>query len=151
MPHEKLDKGVVLYFGPESLNRAGDKGEVSGPGAACGRCFMLLKDISKCSVVAKDGTKDTTVSPQHGVCGIYGGGVPMTSKDHPPMPVYSRSEVGYYEGSGVPTHCGNCKHFHLGGLCEKVEGVVQQHGCCNQWEENPIASIQDKTFEELGV
>lgn len=139
MAHEKIDKATALYFGPHLLEQGGNKRVNKNRGASCGACFMYLKDIGACSVVYKDGTRDNTVSAFHGVCGIFGGGAPTTSRDHKPMRIYPRSAVGYYEGSGVPTHCGNCVNFeptsHGEGTCRVVKGIVEEYGCSNAWEE----------------
>ena len=139
MAHEKIDKTAVLYFGPSLLEQGGIKRVNKNRGASCGACFMYLKDIGACSVVHKDGTKDNTVSAMHGVCGVFGGGVPMTSREHEPMQIYPRSAVGYYEGIGVSTHCGNCTNFERTGeqslgLCGIVKGPIHEYACCNAWE-----------------
>jgi hypothetical protein len=102
------------------------------------------RHAEECTVVHIDGTSDTRVSFEHGVCGLYVGGKPMPESDtHKPMPVVPRSVAGYIEEGGVPTHCGNCEYYLplpaadvRSGHCKIVEGIVNFYGCCNAWESN---------------
>lgn len=131
----KLDQAVVLYMPSKVLNPDGKP-----EGSRCGRCMMFMPDKTACTIVHIDGTKSTSVNGQIGVCGLYVGGMPMPSSDeHKPMPTVPRTIAGYIEGRNVPTHCGNCRNFlamgSLGrGECRKVAGLVEEYGCCNQWE-----------------
>jgi len=132
MAHQKVSKEAVLYFGANLIDKA-DGVSLSGlKGAACGRCMMFLKDTSECSILIP-----SRVNPQHGVCGLFIGGSPGTTKDHPPMKLVPKGPAGYYEGPGVPTHCGNCKNFTAPQVCSIVEGWVEEYGCCNAWEQKP--------------
>lgn len=128
----KLKKSVVLYMPTKVIDAGGQPGR----GARCGKCMMFISDLRKCTVVHKDGSKDTTVNGQMGVCGIYIGGKSPTSRDHMPMPSVSRSIVGYQEEG--PTSCGVCEYFHGPVTCEKVGGIVQEGGCCNHQEMKDI-------------
>lgn len=126
-----LKKSVVLYMPSTILNPDGKP-----EGARCGRCMMYMPDKKACTIVHKDNSKNTEVSAEQGVCGIYVGGKPMPSNEmHKPMPTVPRSVAGYIENEGVPTHCGNCANFVGPNACRKVEGIVEEYGCCNGWEE----------------
>lgn len=110
-------------------------------GASCGACALRLIGIEEtCAFVHKDGTADCRVSFEKGVCGLYIGGRPVGADRA--MPTVSRSVAGYYEGPGVPTHCGNCEYFQSvggesrSGTCTKVEGLVNAFGCCNFWSQD---------------
>lgn len=131
MPH-KLSKDALLYMEPTLLDRANKQ---LGHGAACGKCMMYLKDISKCSILVP-----SKVSGERGVCGLFVGGKPVTSEDHSPMHLVPKVTAGYLENSSVPTHCGNCSNFSpdnygAEGDCKIVEGKVHEYGCCNGWME----------------
>lgn len=128
---EKLDPAVVLYMPPATLNPDGRH-----EGARCGRCMMYMPDLKACTIVYVDGKKDTSVSGERGVCGLYVGGKPMKSNEtHKPMPTVPRSVAGYYEGDDVPTRCGKCKYFIAEEeACQKVAGKIEANGCCNAYE-----------------
>lgn len=128
---KKLSQYVVLYMPSAVLNPDGKP-----EGSRCGRCMMYLPDRKACTIIHKDKTKDTSVSGEHGVCGLFVGGKPTNSSDaHKPMPTVPRSVAGYIEGKDVPTRCGNCKNFVSPHDCTKVESPVEAFGCCNQWQE----------------
>jgi len=133
--HEKIDKAVALYMPASVIDRAGRASLVRAKGAACGRCMMAMPDINMCTILDPPEIQMGTV-----VCGLMVGGKPMpSSPSHKPMRLVPRAVAGYYEGSGVPTHCGNCLHFeptsHGEGTCRKVKGIVEEYGCSNRWEE----------------
>lgn len=129
----------MLYMPPDVLNPEGEH-----EGARCGRCMMFMPDLEACTIVHEDDSDSTEVSGKKGVCGLYVGGEPMESNEHhKPMPTVPRSVAGYYEGEGVPTHCGNCRYFLAvsatgkpaeRGECRKVKGTVHRFGCCNHYE-----------------
>lgn len=123
---EKLDQAVVLYMGPELLDKAGKKAVVDEPGAACGKCMMFLKDTSECSIL-----KPSKVDA-YGVCGLFVGGAPATSKEHPPMKLVPQETAGYSDDG--PTRCGTCAYFEEPSACAKVSGEVDENGCCNGYE-----------------
>ena len=134
MPH-KIEKSVALYMPANIIDKAGRASLVRAKGAACARCMMAMPDLSKCAILDPADISLTT-----GVCGLFVGGRPMpSSKAHKPMRLVPRAIAGYYEGSGVPTHCSNCVNFeptsHGEGTCKKVKGIVEEYGCSNQWEE----------------
>ena len=135
MAHEKIDKSVALYFPANIIDKAGRASLVRAKGAACGRCMMAMPDLSKCAIL-----DPADISLPEGVCGLFVGGRPMpSSQAHKPMHLVPKLIAGYYEGSGVPTHCGGCVNFgptsHGEGTCKVVKGMVEEYGCCNAWEE----------------
>lgn len=115
-----IPKPVVLYMGPELLDRASQ----SPKGSVCGKCMMFLTDTSECSVLSPPG-----VSGDRGVCGLFVGGEPMTSQDHPPMDLVPADVAGYSEDA--PTRCGTCRHYLRPDRCAAVRGKVHPDGCCN--------------------
>lgn len=130
---ERLDKTIVLYMPSGVLNPDGKR-----EGARCGRCMMFLPDLEACTIVHKADSKSTEVSGEHGVCGLYVGGKPMKSGGmHKPMPTVPRAVAGYIQDPGVPTHCGNCVYEQAHDTCAKVEGEIEEYGCCNNWEREP--------------
>lgn len=146
---EKLASSIPLYFPERVLNDSTPRG--SGPGARCGKCMMARED-GKCFGVYLDedekkplNKRRSPVSLKKGVCGLYTPGKPHKVEDGDPMPTVPRSSAGYYEGEGVPTHCGNCRNYRPHkeevGECVKVEGIggeVEKYGCCNSWKlKNP--------------
>ena len=131
---DKISKAEALYFPPTVLN----PGE-SPTGASCGKCALRCTTRlgEECAIVFIDGTADTRVSFKKGVCGLYVGGCRELIGE--PLPSVPRSVAGYYEGAGVPTHCGNCRHYQdsgdfANGTCAKVSGPVKFWGCSNLWE-----------------
>ena len=135
MAHEKIDKAAALYMPANIIDKAGRASLVRAKGAACGRCMMAMPDLSKCAILDL-----ADISLTEGVCGLFVGGKPMpSSKSHKPMRLVPWAIAGYYEGSGVPTRCGNCINFeptsHGEGTCKKVKGIVEEYGCSNAWEE----------------
>ena len=129
----KISKAAALYMPPSVLNPEGRP-----EGASCGKCALRITTAhgGTCSVVHIDGSSDTGVSYEKGVCGLYIGGDRELISE--PVPTVPRSVAGYIESRNIPTHCGNCEYFHgtreTAGSCEKVEGLVQFFGCCNLWE-----------------
>jgi hypothetical protein len=120
---EKDAKSAVLYFKPASINRAG--------GARCGACWKFIRNTGECLEV--DG--DIVAA---GVCGLYVNGVPHpTALDHKwRITKVSQGEAGY-EDEG-DTHCVSCEYManpsNATSACEKVQGLVEQRGCCNEHE-----------------
>ena len=116
----KLDKSVVLYM-PANLN-------LNDPnGFRCGRCILGTSDTSECVIL--DPPK---ISLEYGVCGLFIPGDNIKSKDHPNEEIVSREIAGYIETG--PTYCGICKYFSPPNSCKKVEGKIDELGCCNHWE-----------------
>lgn len=119
---EKDAKSAVLYFKPKSINRAS--------GARCGACWKFIRDPGECLEVEGDIEAGK-------VCGLYVNGVPHPTRlDHTwRITKVSKEEAGYGDGD---THCVNCEYMaHPGNAsspCEKVEGLVEQRGCCNEHE-----------------
>lgn len=115
--NQKIRKDAVLYFPPSAIGERG--------GAHCGACFMYIT-TGKCAAVVGD------IDPKNGVCGLYVNGRPS---DTGRMGTLPKRFADYTENG--PTHCGNCEYYgggeHQEGECEKVEGPVQYHGCCNHW------------------
>ena len=147
----KMTKESVLYMGPELSDRASGLNE---RGAKCGKCMMFFTEPSKCAIVHQGG--DATVSGDYGVCGLFVGGDPLVkiSAEHKPMNLIPRTVAGYYEGPGVPTHCGNCQNYQgqgMEGLCKKVEGIVNEYGCCNSWDYNPNKELLQIKFGDVGL
>lgn len=140
---EKIPKPVALYFPAKVLDDNTPAG--SGHGARCGKCMMARAD-GRCFGVYLDEDeakplkeRRSPVSLTKGVCGVYTPGKPHKVEDGEPMPTVPRSVAGYYEGVGVPTHCGNCTNYqrHAGGAtgyCAEVGGQVEQYGCSNAWK-----------------
>jgi hypothetical protein len=120
---EKDAKSAVLYYKPASINRAG--------GARCGACWKFIRNTGECLEVAGD-------IAVGGVCGLYVNGVPHPSRlDHTwRITKISKEEAGYSDEGD--THCVNCEYMAQPGdassPCEKVEGLVEQRGCCNEHE-----------------
>ena len=116
---EKHAKSAVLYFKPQSINRAG--------GARCGACWKFVSDPRECLEVNGD------ISPG-GVCGLYVNGVPHPSRlEHTwRITKVSKEEAGYIERGD--SHCVGCKNMANPGEpsspCREVEGLVEQRGCC---------------------
>ena len=118
---EKDSKSAVLYFKPASINRAG--------GARCGACWKFLPQGGCLEVEG--------YIEKSGVCGLYVNGMPH----HDGAPGWkirkvSKTEAGYTDQGD--SHCVSCKHMAEPGnatsACEEVEGLVEQKGCCNEYE-----------------
>jgi hypothetical protein len=120
---EKDAKSAVLYFKPASINRAG--------GARCGACWKFIRNTGECLEVQGD-------IEVGGVCGLYVNGVPHPTRlDHRwRITKISKEEAGYTDEGD--SHCVSCKHMANPGNatspCEEVEGLVEQRGCCNEYE-----------------
>jgi hypothetical protein len=116
---EKKSKSAALYFKPASINRAG--------GARCGACWKFLRNPGECLEV--DG--DISVGA---VCGLYVNGVPHpTALEHKwRITKVSKQEAGYIEEGD--SHCVACSNMHSPSEptspCKKVEGLIEQQGCC---------------------
>jgi hypothetical protein len=112
----------------------------SPTGASCGKCALRVTTYSgeNCAIVHIDGTSDTRVSYEKGVCGLYIGGDSELANN--PVPTVPRSTAGYLESRSVPTHCGNCEYYTASsgdsrtGECKLVEGIIEFWACCNAWE-----------------
>lgn len=115
-------KGTVLYFKPKSIGR--------DAGARCGSCWKFIPS-GACLEVEGDISASA-------VCGLYVHGMPH----HDGKPAWkvrkvSKAESGYT--SQGDTHCMNCKYMADPSApysaCERVEGIVEQRGCCNEHEQ----------------
>ena len=119
----KDSKSEVLYFKPASIGRA--------LGARCGACWKFRPRVNLCVEVAGEISAG-------GVCGLYVHGMPHHDDPDPKWKVdkVTKGEAGYQERGD--THCGNCEYMlrpsEIYSPCEKVEGVVEQQGCCNEHE-----------------
>lgn len=115
---EKKPKSAVLYFKPASINRAS--------GARCGACWKFIRNSGECLEVEGD------IEPAK-VCGLYVNGVPHPGRlEHKwRITKVSKEEAGYGDGD---SHCVGCKNMHdpanVTSPCAKVEGLVEQRGCC---------------------
>lgn len=120
-PLEKLKKGVVAYFMPESIG--------SPLGARCGICMMFVD--GRCTVV------EGNINGVHGVCDLY-----VHGKHSGPVMkgMLSKDEAGYVETG--PTHCASCEYFEAPFSCQKVEGKVEGEGCCNAYEPQEKESVE---------
>lgn len=134
--HEKLAKPAVLYFPAKDI---GEKG-----GAHCGACMMFFKSKGegRCTVV------EGKIDGSTGVCGLYvhGEHVGPTMEG-----TIDKSVVGYTE-DGPPTQCGNCEYYVGGpklGICKKVAGRIEFHGCCNAWEAKESIELDDDDLDDL--
>ena len=120
---EKDAKSAVLYFKPHSINRAS--------GARCGACWKFIRNTGECLEVKGD-------IEAAGVCGLYVNGVPYPTRlDHTwRITKVSQEEAGYTDQGD--SHCVSCKHMaepgNLTSPCAEVEGLVEQRGCCNEYE-----------------
>ena len=120
---EKDSKAAVLYFKPGSIARAA--------GARCGACWKFISDPGACLEVKGE-------IKAGGVCGLYVNGVPHPTRlDHRwRITMVSKEEAGY-EDEG-DTHCVSCEYManpsDASSPCEKVEGLIEQRGCCNEHE-----------------
>lgn len=118
---EKDAKSAVLYFKPASIVRAA--------GARCGACWKFVADSAACLEVRGDIQKG-------GVCGLYINGVPHATRLEHTWRIHkiSKEEAGYTDEGD--THCMNCAHMRnpseVSSPCAKVEGLVEQLGCCNE-------------------
>lgn len=120
---EKDAKAAVLYFKPGSIARAA--------GARCGACWKFIRNTGECLEVRGDIVAG-------GVCGLYINGVPHPTRlDHQwRITKVSQEEAGYTDRGD--SHCVSCEYMaHPGNAtspCEKVQGLVEQRGCCNEYE-----------------
>jgi hypothetical protein len=123
LSEQKDSKAAVLYFKPSSINRAS--------GARCGACWKFIRDPGECLEVIGN-------IAARGVCGLYVNGVPHSTRlDHLwRITKISKEESGYTDEGD--SHCVGCEHMANPGNatspCEKVEGLVEQRGCCNEYE-----------------
>jgi hypothetical protein len=123
MSEHKDSKAAVLYFKPASIHRAG--------GARCGACWKFVRNTGECLEVTGD-------IAAGGVCGLYVNGVPHPTRlEHTwRITKISKGEAGYTDQGD--THCMSCKHMAHPrdplSPCEEVEGLVEQQGCCNEFE-----------------
>lgn len=112
----KLDKAIVLYFGPDSIGRP--------DGARCGACWKFIKTGACCEV------SGTIVAEK--VCGLYVHGTPFAKDPNFPITQVSQQEAGYGRGD---SKCQNCEYMgdrtRTMSPCEEVQGLVAQKGCCN--------------------
>jgi hypothetical protein len=90
---------------------------------------------------------DGEILAAHGVCGLFVNGREAVEKK------LSKELAGYVEEG--PTHCGNCEYYTGGkkqsGACRKVGGLVEFHGCCNQWEERDEDDEPKSEAEKSGM
>jgi hypothetical protein len=100
-------------------------------GTACHKCRDFIKSSNECLILT-----DPAVDAEHGTCTAFLRGEPYTNAK--PLRLVSKEVMGYVEGEGVPTFCGQCEYYtehgRLSGECEKVEGVIDYGACCNLYE-----------------
>lgn len=141
---KKLDKGVVLYYRPESVGVP--------KGTHCDACWKFIgvenQTNGRCVEV-----KGVINGPQ-GSCGLYVHGHSFKSTPTQfTLTQVSKEEVGYVEEG--PTHCVSCEYMEQPNqqtsMCKKVEGVVHQLGCCNQYEEDKGRKFIDVKLSDLGL
>lgn len=100
-------------------------------GTFCGKCRDFIKSTSECLI-----TDDSKVSGPKGTCTQFLRGQPYDRAKA--LRLVPKEVVGYIEGEGVPTFCGQCEYYtehgRLAGECEKVEGKIDYGGCCNLYE-----------------
>jgi len=119
----KDSKAAVLYFKPKSINRAA--------GARCGACWKFITRPGECVEV------NGTILAK-GVCGLYVNGVPHPTRlEHQwRITKVSKEEAGYTDNGD--SHCVACEHMarpsDATSPCAKVEGLVEQRACCNEYE-----------------
>lgn len=117
----KDTKPAVLYFRPASIGRAA--------GARCGACWKFVPGGSCLEVEGEIAAG--------GVCGLYVHGMPHHDSD-PTWKIQkvSKAEAGYTDQGD--SHCVTCEHMARPGdrtsACAKVEGLVEQQACCNEYE-----------------
>ena len=118
---KKDSKSAVLYFKPESIARP--------EGARCGACWKFVRHPGACIEVRGHIEAEK-------VCGLYVHGRPFEKNpgfSH--VHKVSQSEAGYGDGD---THCENCEYMmdqkKLYSPCDKVEGLIEPKGCCNEHE-----------------
>jgi len=118
---EKLDKAVVLYMNA-NLNRNDPNG------FRCGVCSLGVSDSSECLIL-----DPSAINLENGVCGLFvpGGNIEST-EGRQPLTIVPWETAGYTEHG--PTYCGICKNFSPPSKCKKVEGKIDELGCCNAWE-----------------
>ena len=123
MSEHKDSKAAVLYFKPKSINRAS--------GARCGACWKFIRSTNECMEVNGE-------ILAAGVCGLYVNGVPHATRlEHLwRITKVSQEEAGYTDKGD--SHCVSCTHManpgNLTSPCEEVEGLIEQRGCCNEYE-----------------
>jgi hypothetical protein len=121
---EKDSKAAVLYFKPRSIGRAG--------GARCGACWKFIPQTSGCVEV-------TGTIKAGGVCGLYVNGMPHHDVDSFRWKIkqVSQEEAGYTDEGD--SHCMSCEYMRNpnepSSPCHKVQGYVEQQGCCNEYEQ----------------
>jgi len=138
----KLDKGTVLYYGPESV--------AVPEGTHCGACWKFVGDPKKKgSCVEVKGSID---GPR-GTCGLYVHGQPFGYSPGFKVTQVSQKEAGYIENG--PTHCVSCEYMlkpsEKFSECRNVEGVIHQLGCCNGYELDKKRKLIDVRLEDLGL
>ena len=120
----KLSKPEAVYLSAKLIG-------TEQVGAKCSKCRDFIEKTSECLI-----TDDSKVNAEKGICTQFLRGQPYFSAK--PLRIVPKEVVGYLEGEGVPTFCGQCvyytEHGRLSGECEKVEGKIDFGGCCNLYE-----------------
>ena len=138
----KLDKGIVLYYRPESV--------AVPEGTHCGVCWKFVGNPkAQGSCVEVKGA----ISGPKGTCGLYVHGKPFSYAPHFEITQVSKEESGYIEKG--PTHCHSCEYMERPNdktsMCKNVEGVIHQLGCCNGWDEDKERKLVDVKLSDLGL
>lgn len=122
MSEHKDSKAEVLYFKPASIGRTA--------GARCGACWKFVRPDGCLEVKGE--------IKAAGVCGLYMNGAPHDkASDHTwRILQVSKEEAGYTDDGD--SHCGSCEYMKNPrssySPCEKVQGMVEPEGCCNEYE-----------------
>lgn len=140
---EKLDKGVVLYYRPESVGVP--------KGTHCDACWKFIGEENQ-----KNGrcveVKGVINGPE-GSCGLYVHGKAFKYPPQFEITQVSKEEVGYVEVG--PTHCVSCEYMERPNekmsMCKEVEGVIHQLGCCNNYELDKGRKLIDVKLSDLGL
>lgn len=140
----KLDKGVVLYFGPESV--------AVPEGTHCSACWKFIQPVNgkgKGTCIEVKGAIDGP----NGTCGLYVHGKSFRFTPGFEVTQVTQKEAGYIEDG--PTHCVSCEYMlkpnEKMSECKNVEGVIHQLGCCNGWELDKKRKFIDVKLSDLGL
>lgn len=108
---------------------------VAPKGTSCDSCRDFIQATSECVLV-----DPPHVSGPRGTCTHYVYGRAQLGAS--PLRLVPKKDIGYIQGSDVPTYCGRCKHYadpsKARALCEGVgdseNDLVDNGGCCNFYE-----------------
>ena len=129
----KLPKWAVLYV---------DKGKKR---YTCDECPMFIEDTERCTIHGKE-----DVIKEHGTCGYWVEGPPVSSDKHEPMGSVTKEESGYEENE-EGFSCKRCNYFAMGQKkCKPVEGTIKPNACCAAWKKSSkYGNYADGDFEGI--